>query len=191
MGHEAHHVGRPPLRRRLLRVDATRRVARRGVRARGRRATRGAARARSHGVRHRVPDCDLDRHGGVASRGGTLVLFGGAVFAVGAPASEWISVYSSVAVLFVLVALRMLLVWLDRRDRVDAGSARARAWALVGAGAACGLSFASKPNIGLLAVAATMASIWVTPDAAPRRRIPSRSGASSVPSPARSPPCWC
>ena len=93
---------------------------------------------------------------------GTLVVFGGAVFAVGAPASEWISIYSSVAVLFVLVALRLLLVWFDHRNHVESGSARTGAWALACAGAACGLSFASKPNIGLLAVAATVASIWVT-----------------------------
>jgi 4-amino-4-deoxy-L-arabinose transferase-like glycosyltransferase len=90
----------------------------------------------------------------------TLVLFGAAVFAVGAPATEWISVYSSVAVMFALVALRMLLVWLDHRDGPD--HARARAWALAAVGAACGLSFASKPNIGLLALAAAVASIWLT-----------------------------
>ena len=81
----------------------------------------------------------------------TVVLTGAAVFAVGAPASEWISVYSSVAVLFGMVALRMLLAWLDR---ADASAPSPRSWVLAGVGGACGLSFASKPNIGLLVLAA-------------------------------------
>jgi 4-amino-4-deoxy-L-arabinose transferase-like glycosyltransferase len=89
----------------------------------------------------------------------SLVLFGGALFAIGAPATEWISVYSSVAVLFALVALRVLLVWLDSRDEHE--GERTRVWALAGVGAACGASFAAKPNIGLLALAAALASMWV------------------------------
>ncbi len=90
----------------------------------------------------------------------TLVLTGAGVFAVGAPASEWISVYSSVAVLFGMVALRVLLAWIDRGDA--SAPTTTRSWVLAGAGAACGLSFASKPNIGLLMLAAACASIWIT-----------------------------
>ena len=89
----------------------------------------------------------------------SVLLFAGALFAIGAPSSEWVSVYSSVAVLFALIALRVLLVWLDHRDFPE--GAATRAWALVGVGAACGLSFASKPNIGILALVAAAASIWL------------------------------
>ena len=46
----------------------------------------------------------------------SLVLFGVAVFVVGTPANAWISVYSSIAVLFALVALRLLLMWYGQRD---------------------------------------------------------------------------
>jgi 4-amino-4-deoxy-L-arabinose transferase-like glycosyltransferase len=105
----------------------------------------------------------------------SVLLFAGALFAIGAPSSEWVSVYSSVAVLFALIALRVLLVWLDHRELPD--SASTRAWALIGVGVACGLSFASKPNIGLLALAAAAASIWLN---RPSGSVPERhSGALS------------
>jgi hypothetical protein len=96
----------------------------------------------------------------------TMLVFGAAVFAVGSPATEWISLYSAVAIASALVALRLVLAWLDRRD--DDARARGRAWALIGAGAACGVSFTSKPNIGLLALAAVVVALVV--DRAPTQR---------------------
>lgn len=101
----------------------------------------------------------------------TLLVFAAAVFTVGSPASEWISLYTSTAVLGALVALRLLLAWLDRRD-APAGT-RGRTWALAGVGLACGASFTAKPNIGALALAAVVVAIAVN-------RSPSRVGVRPV-----------
>ena len=87
----------------------------------------------------------------------TLVVFGGALFVVASPVTDWVSVYSSLAILFALVALRVLLVWWDQN--VDA--TRRNPWLLAGVGIASGLSFAAKPNLGLLTLAAVVVGIWV------------------------------
>ena len=76
---------------------------------------------------------------------------------VASPVTDWISVYSSLAILFTLVAFRVLLVWCDQ----DVDATERSPWLLVGVGVACGLSFGAKPNIGLLTLAAAVVGIWV------------------------------
>ena len=78
------------------------------------------------------------------------VLLAVAFFVYASPVTNFASFYSSLAVLFALGSLVALLRWID--DRVLA-EIRARR-DLVGAGTLAGLSFASKPNIGFVAVGA-------------------------------------
>ena len=100
-----------------------------------------------------------------------MAILAAALLVVGSPAAAWVSVYSSLAVFAALGALRLVLVWIDGRD--DVLAVRGRRWALVGVGAACGMSFCSKPNVGLLALAAVVVSVAVN-------RSPTRTGAHAV-----------
>ncbi len=82
--------------------------------------------------------------------GGRLLL-AVAFFAYASPLANFSSLYSSLAMLFALGSLVVMLRWIDTRS----GLSPARAsWELLGAGVLAGLSFASKPNVGIAALGA-------------------------------------
>ena len=83
------------------------------------------------------------------------LLLASAFVVYASPLTNFASFYSSLAVLFALGSLVALLRWLDAHS-VDPVRARRE---LDVAGALAGLSFASKPNIGLVAVAAIAALV--------------------------------
>jgi hypothetical protein len=86
----------------------------------------------------------------------TRVLVCGGLFLYGAPVAHFASLYSMLAVALSLAALLALLSALDELDEGRRPSGRL---ALVGAW--CGAAFASKPNIGLAALAATVLVVAV------------------------------
>ena len=88
------------------------------------------------------------RRCGVGHRG--RVLLACAFFVYASPLTNFASFYSSLAVLFALGSLVALLRWIDERSRSEIRDRRD----LLGAGTLAGLSFASKPNLGLAAVGA-------------------------------------
>lgn len=83
------------------------------------------------------------------------VLLAGAFVVYASPLTNFASFYSSLAVLLALGSLVALLRWIDDHS-LDPVRARRH---LVVAGALAGLSFASKPNVGLVAVAAIVGVI--------------------------------
>lgn len=89
------------------------------------------------------------RRCGLGPRGRLLLV--GAFFAYASPIANFASFYSSLAVLFALGSLVALLRWIELRGAP--GPARGRS-ELLGAGTLAGISFASKPNVGLAAFGA-------------------------------------
>jgi hypothetical protein len=84
------------------------------------------------------------------------VAFAGALLAIGSPLVAFTNLYSSLAMLGALAALRALLWWYDR----IAASASTAA-PLVAIGAACAFAFWSKPNVGVLITAAAVVALVV------------------------------
>ena len=68
-----------------------------------------------------------------------------------------LTIYNPLAALFALAALDLVLVWTSAGERESPGSRRAT-WALAAAGAAAGLSIASKHTTGFAALAALVAT---------------------------------
>jgi len=79
------------------------------------------------------------------------VLLAGVVFLYGAPIAHFASVYSMLAVTLSLGALAMLLRALSSRE----------SGAFCLSGVLCGAAFATKPNVGLVAFAAVLATLWI------------------------------
>ena len=107
----------------------------------------------------------IARRLGMRTRGRVLLV--GVVFLYGAPIAHFASVYSMLAVTLSLGALLMLLRALEVRE---CGGSGARA--LCATGVLCGAAFATKPNVGLVAFAAALATLWLTqrrPGATPDR----------------------
>ena len=96
---------------------------------------------------------------GVARQGQILLVL--ALFVAGSPLVVNNALYTTLAILFAMVALFAAVMWHSGRD--DARSRRPQLLLLGVAGAACGLSFGSKPNVGLLALAATLAAVALSP----------------------------
>jgi hypothetical protein len=84
------------------------------------------------------------------------------LFMVGSRVAHFGSVYSILAVTCSLAALLVMLAWLDAGPRLRLRSQR---WSLLGAGAICGVAWATKPNTGTLALVAVLATVWVAPSA--------------------------
>jgi dolichyl-phosphate-mannose-protein mannosyltransferase len=96
------------------------------------------------------------RRCGVGFRGRLLLAL--AFFVYASPLTNFASFYSSLAVLFALGSLVLLLRWIDEHPVAEIRARRD----LLGAGTLAGLSFASKPNIGLVVVGATAVIVVVT-----------------------------
>jgi hypothetical protein len=107
----------------------------------------------------------VGRRAGLGWFGRMLLVAALVVYA--SPIAHFASVYSALAVLCALGAFWAALCWLDSCDERPGGSA----WWLWVGGVAVGLSFASKPNIGLLAGVA-----WLTPIMLARHRVRSSLG---------------
>ncbi len=97
-----------------------------------------------------------ERRCGVGPRGRVLLAI--AFFVYASPLTNFASFYSSLAVLFALGSLVALLRWIDEHPAAEIRARRD----LFGAGILAGLSFASKPNIGLVVVGATAVIVLAT-----------------------------
>jgi hypothetical protein len=95
--------------------------------------------------------CSIVRHAGMRWRGRTALAV--AFVALASPMLVFTSFYTACAVLGALVALRLLLWYLDAAAR-GAPTATHLVWV----GVATALSFWCKPNIGLLTLAAVLAT---------------------------------
>jgi 4-amino-4-deoxy-L-arabinose transferase-like glycosyltransferase len=102
-------------------------------------------------------------------RGGRILLVA-AFFVYASPVTNFASFYSSLAVLFALAALVVLLRWIDQRDAPPGHGQRD----VLAMGALAGLAFACKPNVGLATVGA-IAVIVVAAEVRAGRRAWSRS----------------
>ncbi len=100
-----------------------------------------------------------------ARRGATAVLCL-VVFALASPLGLFSGLYTKLATLGGLLALRALLAW-----QVVPRAPRTRVWALVASGASCGLVIGTKPNVGTLVVFATVVGIVSTVTASRRARM--------------------
>jgi hypothetical protein len=103
---------------------------------------------------------------GMRREGRVVLLLG--LLACGAPYAAWVSLYSALAVLFGIGALRAVLWW---RDAFESGAERLARWAAAVVGATSALAFWSKPNVGVFvcsAVGVTIVAAVVT--GGPERR---------------------
>ena len=108
----------------------------------------------------------IARHLGMKTRGRLLLC--GVVVLYGAPVAHFASVYSMLAVTLSLGALAMLLRSFAAIDRGRSGCGE-----ILATGALCGGAFATKPNVGLLAFVAVIATLVIDrrqPAIAPGRR---------------------
>jgi hypothetical protein len=92
----------------------------------------------------------------VAGRAAPAVLAALGVISLSVRGPE--GLYSTLAVLFLLVCFLATREWLESAEGPEAGS-RPREWLLAAAGTAAGLAFLSKQNVGIVAGAAAAVSI--------------------------------
>ena len=95
------------------------------------------------------------------------VVFAGALLAIGSPLVAFTNLYTSLATLGALAALRAIIWWDDRRAAHASTAAP-----LVAIGAACSFAFWSKPNVGLLTTGAVVVALVVRTAQDRRRTLP-------------------